>query len=128
MGIDLLDTQHKEIFEKANAFFIAYKGGAPRQRLVECLEFLEQYVLYHFQTEEAFQAEKGYGGRREHQAMHQALQIQFKLQSTALYGSDFSQIAIDGFYKFLREWIETHILKEDVKFARYCASLKRVSE
>lgn len=119
IGIDLLDSQHKEIFEKANAFFIANKVGAPSKRLAECLEFLEQYVLYHFQAEEAFQAEKGYPKRREHQAMHQALLIQFKFHSTALYGSNFSQISIDGFYKFLREWIEAHILREDTKFARY---------
>ncbi len=119
IGIDLLDEQHKEIFNKANVFFIAYKGGEPTRRLMECLKFLEQYVLYHFHAEEAFQVESGYPQNRAHQAMHQALQMKFKFHVTALEISNFSRTSIDSFYIFLREWIGNHILIEDTKFAHY---------
>lgn len=119
LGIELIDTQHKNIISHANTFFISYKGGNPGQRLRECLSFLEQYVLYHFQAEEAFQVECGYPGYLEHRAEHASLKMQFRFQGTKLNSSGFSRESIDGFYDFMRNWVSDHILNEDMRFASY---------
>lgn len=119
LGIELIDQQHKQIISKANTFFISYKAGHPSQRLQDCLSFLEQYVLYHFQAEEAFQVECGYPEYRSHQAQHSMLKMQFKFHATQLNAAAFSGERVDAFYGFLREWIIGHILSEDKSFASY---------
>lgn len=118
-GIEMIDQQHKEIITSANLFFISYKGGKPVQRLQECISFLEQYVQYHFQSEEAFQNECNYPGFLTHQAQHSALTMQFKFHATRIRASSFSKEVIDDFYQFLNDWVIAHILKEDLEFAEY---------
>lgn len=122
LGIALIDQQHKNIISRANTFFISYKAGNPGQRLLECLSFLEQYVQYHFQAEEAFQVECRYPDYRSHQAQHSILTMQFKFHATQLKASSFSPETIDAFYGFLREWIIGHILTEDSRFAVFYRS------
>lgn len=119
LGIESIDQQHRSIISKANTFFISYKAGHPRARLEECLSFLEQYVLYHFQAEEAFQVECGYPEYRPHQAQHSILKMQFKFHATQLDAAGFSGESVDAFYDFLREWIVAHILTEDKRFAAF---------
>lgn len=118
-GIELIDQQHKNLINHANTFFISFKAGNPKQRLLECLSFLEQYILFHFQAEEAFQVECHYPGYRDHQALHSGLKMQFKFHSTQLEESSFSEDRVETFYHFLRDWIIGHILGEDKKFAAF---------
>lgn len=123
LGVELIDQQHKNIIKNANVFFISYKAGNPRQRLEECLSFLEHYVLYHFQAEEAFQVECGYPEYRSHQAQHSMLKMQFKFHATQVQAA-FAEETIHAFYSFMREWIIEHILNEDKNFAAYYLNYK----
>lgn len=118
-GIALVDQQHKNIMNRANAFFIAYKSGHPQRALQDCLLFLEQYVMYHFQCEETYQVECKFPGFLNHRAQHERLKMQFKFHDTALKHADFSTGAVDDFYTFMREWIGEHILSEDLEFIKY---------
>lgn len=122
-GVELIDQQHKQIIESANAFFISYRCQHGYDKIAGCLSFLEQYVLYHFQAEEAFQVKCNYPEYRSHQATHKMLQTQVKFHITNLTCSRFSQESVDNFYGFLREWIIQHILTDDFNFAEYYRSL-----
>lgn len=124
VGIALIDGQHKKIIESANAFFISYKCGDAHTKTAECLSFLEQYVLYHFQAEEAFQVDCGYPDYRTHQAAHNSLSTQVKFHATKLLDSQFAQEDIDSFHTFITDWIVTHILEEDTRFADYYLTAK----
>lgn len=119
LGVELIDQQHKNLINHANTFFISYKAGNSSQRLGECLSFVEQYVLYHFQAEEAFQVACGYPAYRPHQAQHTTLRMQFKFHTTQMQAADFSPESVDAFYNFLRGWIIGHILTEDKVFASF---------
>lgn len=124
-GIELVDSQHKQIFEAANAFFISYKCGNASKKAQDSLAFLEQYILYHFQAEEAFQSEIGYPKYREHQAYHEYLATQVKFHAVNLGTSDFAQEAIDAFRCFICEWIVKHILEDDLDFSCYYRQIKQ---
>lgn len=116
-GIELLDKQHKKIIEAANSFFISQKCKDNLENTNKCLNFLEQYVLYHFQAEEAFQVECNYESYREHQAKHNILSTELKFLAVKLRSSEFSSEHEQEFYEFLNTWIFGHILTEDRKFA-----------
>ncbi|MEG0541414.1 MAG: hemerythrin family protein [Angelakisella sp.] len=122
LGVALIDNQHKELLEQANALLIAFKCGDGCKKTKECLDFLNQYILYHFQAEEAFQVECNYPVYREHQAKHSYLATQVKFHTVGVEAADFSPESITDFYDFFAEWIIAHVLQEDMEFAIYYKS------
>ena len=118
-GIPLLDNQHEQIFEHSNTFFIHIKCGRTGQSVRDCLDFLEQYVLFHFQTEEAFQVDTHYPLYRDHQAKHAAIATQVKFFYVRLQSTNYDATVVEEFRVFLSEWITNHILNEDRAFSIY---------
>lgn len=123
-GLELVDKQHRQIIESANSFFIRHKCGQDQAAASECMSFLTQYILYHFQTEEAFQVECDYPEYRQHQAMHQSVATSVKFFAVRLEASGYAQECVEEFYKFLIDWICGHILVEDVRFCQYYHQFK----
>lgn len=118
-GIELIDSQHREIIAHVNTFLIAYKCGNAQEKTKECLNFLKQYILYHFQSEEAFQVECGYPSYRDHQARHSYLATQVKFHTVTIEMSGFSLESVTAFHDFMSDWIINHIMLEDMTFANY---------
>ena len=118
-GIDLIDKQHKDFFKAINAFHVNYKFNRGKASALECLNFLENYVLYHFQTEEAFQRESNFPKRNEHHAMHEMLAIELKKLSISLKATNFSDVTIEQFYYFIQSWLNNHTLGDDLEFSKY---------
>lgn len=102
-----------------NQFYIRHKCGNDPKAAEECLQFLQQYILYHFQTEESFQMKAEYPKWREHQATHKAFSVQAKAFSIKLASSLFEETRVIEFYDFLTDWIENHILIEDLAFSKH---------
>lgn len=123
-GVELIDRQHWEIFERINAFYIQYRSGESKKAATQCLRFLRNYILYHFQAEEAFQVESHYPDYRIHQAAHKWLGGQVKFYSVRLEADQYGKELMDEFYEFLLEWVTQHIQEEDKKFAAYYRDFK----
>jgi hemerythrin len=49
-----VDKQHRELFNHANRFFAAAEAGAPCEELERLVEFLREYSLQHFRSEEEY--------------------------------------------------------------------------
>ncbi len=118
-GNDLIDKQHKEFFRAINKFYIKYKFIQGRTATKECLNFLDNYTLYHFQLEEAFQRESKFDNRNEHEAKHKMLAIELKKLSLDLKSTDFSDNSVEEFHYFITKWLKHHVLKDDIKFSKY---------
>lgn len=123
-GIALVDNQHRQLIETANTFFIRYKCGHGDSAAAECLGFLEQYILYHFQTEEAFMTECAYPNYRPHQALHDAVSKEVKFRAVRLADSGFAPEGVADFYWFVCNWIRDHILVHDLEFSRFYHNFK----
>lgn len=117
--IALVDQQHREIIETANRFFLRHKCGKDQKAVEECLSFLQQYILYHFQTEETFQLDCAYPRYREHSAIHSAIATQLKFYAVKIAAAHYSPQSIEQFYVFLTDWLKNHIYSDDLEFARY---------
>ena len=74
VGAELIDTQHKELFKRVSDFIQAVQAQGPWEskldHVKETMEFMQHYVIVHFDDEEDFQKEIGYPGLEEHREIH----------------------------------------------------------
>ena len=58
VGIDKIDEQHRQLFDKIEQLLEIAKSGDKRsnqQKCMEIIDFLVDYTVFHFNTEEALQ-------------------------------------------------------------------------
>lgn len=125
-GIESIDSQHMQFLKKANKFVIKFLADKKSEAAIEELEFLKDYLLYHFQIEETFQFDSDYPGYLDHQAEHKFLAFRIKEMAIALQESDSEngEEALARFADFINEWVYGHILNLDLEFAKYYRSWK----
>jgi hemerythrin len=71
-GNELLDSQHVEIFRRAEELFL-FEPGERADAVYEAADFLRTYVLFHFEREEELMRRTGYRQSEEHIAVHRLL-------------------------------------------------------
>ena len=87
----------------------------------DILNRLNDYTQFHFSTEESMMNETDYPERFIHQAEHVKLTQQVEKYAADLHeGKILFSMEILG---FLREWLNTHILKTDKKFGKFLLGL-----
>lgn len=129
-GIEIIDSQHMQFLKKANKFVIMFLADKKSEAAMEELEFLKDYLLYHFQAEETFQFDSNYPGYLDHQAEHKHLVFRIKEMSFILKEceGEGSEEALEKFADFINEWVCGHILAMDLEFSKYYRSLNGDAE
>lgn len=117
-GIEIVDSQHKEFMKQANKFVIKCLAGKVDEGIREEFDFLENYLQYHFQTEETFLFDSGYPDYEKHQAEHLQLKFKTKQVGSMLEGDDLEEV-LNYFSEFVNEWIVGHIMGDDLDFSNY---------
>lgn len=69
-GNDMIDSQHKELIEKINQLLKSIETSKEKITAVKMLNYLSDYVDYHFAAEEKLQEEIQYPGIEEHKKQH----------------------------------------------------------
>lgn len=115
-GIDIIDTQHKTLFDIVNKLADSFKSGTSKTQVKETLDFLVKYTVEHFQTEEKFMKEMGYPKLQAHQVEHnllisQAKELQAKLESN-------KPVTIEV-TTFLADWLKHHINEVDMGYVQF---------
>jgi hemerythrin-like metal-binding protein len=118
VGIDKIDEQHKELFEKINDLVAAVKQSVCKYKIGDVIKFLEDYVVFHFGEEEEYMLRFSYPGYRAHKAQHEMFIRNFnelkkelpKLEGGTKPGSydlsvETNEVVVD--------WILDHIAKVD---------------
>lgn len=124
VGVDLIDNQHKELFNRINDLITAIKSKTCKYKIGDVIKFLEDYVVSHFGEEEAYMKKFSYPHYDQHKAQHEIFIANFaalkeeliKLQSRSGFGSyDLSvqtnQVCVD--------WILEHISTVDKKLGAF---------
>jgi hemerythrin len=115
-GIDLIDAQHRSLFEAVNRLAEAFKEGKATARVKESLEFLTRYALEHFQAEERFMRAANYPGLAEHMGEHVRLVEQVRdLQMDLADG----KAATMDVTIFLVDWLKVHICEFDMAYVYF---------
>lgn len=69
-GVGWQDGHHKELFKRINRLLDAMALGHGRQEVGRLFEFLDEYIVYHFEAEESAMAAHGYPAASSHATEH----------------------------------------------------------
>lgn len=72
-GNEMIDTQHRELIGRTNQFLEKLEEHVGRVDAIKMLDYLDEYVEFHFGEEEKLQEEIGYPGLAEHKMKHAEL-------------------------------------------------------
>ena len=123
VGVDLIDEQHKKMFEMADELFKAEKDRREKEFLAELFDFLDDYIKSHIADEERYMSEIGYPElalqKKEHAEFARQLQILKKEYDSS--GGDI--VLIINMNHIILDWLKNHISKLDSKIGEYAKGL-----
>lgn len=119
VGIDVIDRQHQTWIARYNGVVDAIGSAGATAPVVSTLDFLLDYTVYHFATEEGIMREAGYPELEGHQAKHEALR-----QAVANLGEDFEEEGStnalgEAVETLLGNWLIQHIKNTDQRFGEF---------
>lgn len=118
VGAPKFDKEHKVLLEILNEMFIIVRDEKGTSHLNATIDKLIQYTENHFASEEAAMEAIEYPALENHKAIHARLVkevLQFKKQV------DSGEEQATTFYHFLRDWLLTHIVEEDMLYKPFLA-------
>lgn len=115
LGVERIDTQHKELFRMTDELLQAIHAQVGQESLQKAIGFLKQYVVYHFQDEEAYQASIGYSGIAAHKREHQAFTDTVLDYEKRLAASGYSLQLVKDLAGTLTAWLIYHVADTDQK-------------
>lgn len=119
IGIEEIDTQHQELFKRFDLFLAACEAGEGINRLNELMEFLADYVQYHFQDEERMHLLHDYPGLKEHRKLHGKFIEDFRKMQDGARTEGVALHHIIDTNALLFKWIINHISKADKEFGDF---------
>ena len=115
-GIDLIDSQHKTLFEAVNRLEASFSLGDTDNAVKKSLDFLGKYTIEHFQTEEQFMRVAGYPGLAKHMVEHSLLLT--KLSDLKARLAEGTPLTMDVM-TFFAGWLGHHIYGTDLAMVRF---------
>jgi hemerythrin-like metal-binding protein len=111
VGVSSINEQHKRLIALINQLHEAMSAGAGKEMMGNVLRELVDYTVYHFGTEEKLFTEHAYPQFAAHLAEHEKFKQTIEILQRE-YAANRLGISIDTM-KFLKEWLNDHILKVD---------------
>jgi hemerythrin len=115
VGVELIDSQHKRLLEIAGNVYELTKNSFitdKYDRIVEVIEELRDYTVFHFKSEEEYMLSIGYKKFLSHKVEHD--DFVNKVNSLDLNQIDESQQKhLLEILEFIIKWIDEHILQKD---------------
>ncbi len=109
VGVEEIDTQHKELFNMINNLDAAMKQGKAREEVIRLLEFLDEYIVTHFHMEEKYMTDHGYPDYSVHKTKHHWFIKEFSDIKKKLETDGPSAAVIVLSNNLLISWFSNHI-------------------
>jgi hemerythrin len=124
-GIQLIDSQHKELFTLTNELFRACKGKDETLKDVfkETMGRMVEYVRFHFGAEQELLQRVKYPDYNEHKKLHEML-IRDILDAVKGYNKG-EKFVPNQFVRTMRDWILSHIALTDKQYVMYINAQKK---
>lgn len=118
-GIADVDAQHKSLFEQADRLLESARKGAGQEELNGLLDFLGNYVVEHFGTEERYMAKYGYPQSAEHKQQHKDFVDYYLNVRKKIDREGASLTTLFQVQKYIIDWLNNHIRKSDKALGAY---------
>ena len=117
VDVQKIDEQHKKFFSIINMLYDAIMQGKGEEVVGSVLKELQQYVIFHFKSEESWMKMYHYPDMNKHKLEHEsAIQHINKLVLEYERGNKTVDIEL---LKFLSDWLQNHILQVDRNYIPY---------
>lgn len=115
-GIFVIDVQHKKLVEAINNLHDAMKEGKGKDKAQSILDFLVDYTVQHFNTEENLMKQKNYSDYTNHKFAHDKLVKEVAEMRSRYIEGKVLPMQLSG---FLTDWLKNHILNTDKKYVPF---------
>lgn len=114
LGLELVDNQHKQLFNMINELSIAIEYNQPNTLMLPIVDRLKEYANNHFKAEEDIFIEYDYPDREGHEADHDKFieSVKYIRRQCELLDSLMSA----KIREFLMGWLANHIMTKDTPF------------
>ena len=113
-GLDLVDTQHKELAKRINRVLrAAEKEGDATYLIPETFDFLRDYVIAHFMVEEELMATYAYPQAQRHRQAHIQRRAWVQTMAASLQNQEPQPELVTQVNYHLVDWLTRHIQLED---------------
>lgn len=117
IDIKILDEQHQQLIEIINSLYSSVNEGKGSLALGGILNDLISYATNHFITEEKLLDDFNYPGFEFHKEEHRYF-IQKVTDFKEAFDVGKQGLSVEVL-NFLKEWLSSHIVKSDKKFAPF---------
>lgn len=115
VGVPSIDRQHKVLISLINDLHNAIEAGKGQSEAKSILKQLITYAKAHFIYEEGLFTGQNYESTAEHLESHR--KIEAKLAELKEHSNDVNFNLSDELMLFLKNWLNNHILKEDMGYS-----------
>jgi hemerythrin len=116
VGVEVLDNQHKFLFELGNKALNMLKNDDSSNSYDEVMSIFEElknYTIYHFSSEEEYMLQRNFDGYLDHKREH--ADFIEKLDKMNFDELNFAT-HIQEILRFIINWVFNHILKVDLLY------------
>lgn len=119
IGVGKIDEQHRELIDRINAVSKMGMGSVSRDETQKTIDLLGEYIIKHFNDEEALQKKSGFPKHEWHREQHKLFINGFEnLKKEFMANGPSAKFTLD-LSKSIIEWIVKHIKSADVEFGKY---------
>lgn len=115
LRVESIDEQHKELFQIANRIYDLLKNDLITDKydhIVEIIEELKKYTVYHFKAEEEYMQSIGYKKFLSHKVAHNDFLEKMEGIDLDKIDNGHNEYLL-GILDFVCVWLVEHIIKED---------------
>lgn len=127
VGVQLIDDQHKTLFEKVDRLFDAVKSGKAKEYVGELLAFLKEYTQTHFADEERYMLSIQYPHYKEQKEAHDYFVAQLTKLQNDYQTSGGNLLVILNANHLVSEWLMKHISVMDRKIGEFAKASNKTT-
>jgi hemerythrin len=119
VGVEEIDSQHKEFINSLNGLLDAMARGRGRQEIGNTIDFLERYINSHFDLEEEYMRVYMYPAYQDHKAKHTEFRIEVsKLRQEFNEKGSAIRVVLEA-ERGLINWFFKHIREVDRELGKF---------
>lgn len=127
IGVELIDEQHKELFGRISDFVQVVQDKNSSwddkvSKVKETMYFMKDYVVFHFDDEEAYQEKINYPDIENHKKMHADFKAGVFNYVNRLETEGYSEELAQEFGAKVMAWLIMHVAAADQKIGDYVKS------
>lgn len=119
IGIESIDNQHKELFNRLNQLLTSVEDGKGHTEVIKTLDFLEEYVVEHFDDEEELQKKINYPLFDIQHAQHEEFKNELKKFRKIFETEGITDALALNIQEKLLDWFKNHIINLDKDLGDY---------